>query len=53
MWYEGNICNMYFNDLVMYVKKGVLEVELVGMCFNMVGVSDGILMGIDGMSYLL
>src|SRR5205085_11564386 len=35
------------------VKKGVLESGAVPMRFNTVGVSDGISMGTDGMSYSL
>jgi len=53
MWYEGNTCNMHLNDLAALVKQGVQEAGLVGMRFNTVGVSDGISMGTDGMSYSL
>ncbi len=53
MWYEGNTCNMHLNDLAAEVKKGVEEVGLIGMRFNTIGVSDGISMGTDGMSYSL
>ncbi|UCC52831.1 MAG: dihydroxy-acid dehydratase, partial [Anaerolineaceae bacterium] len=53
MWYEGNTCNMHLNDLSAQVKKGVEEAGLVGMRFNTIGVSDGISMGTDGMSYSL
>lgn len=53
MWYEGNTCNMHLNDLAAVVKKGVDEAGLVGMRFNTIGVSDGISMGTDGMSYSL
>ena len=35
------------------VKKGVRAAGLVGMRFNTIGVSDGISMGTDGMSYSL
>ncbi len=52
-WYEGNPCNMHLNDLSGRVKKGVVEADLVGMQFNTIGVSDGISMGTDGMSYSL
>ena len=52
-WYEGNTCNMHLNDLAAYVKGGVVEAGLVGMRFNTIGVSDGISMGTDGMSYSL
>ncbi len=53
MWYEGNSCNMHLNDLAAKVKEGVVAVDLVGMRFNTIGVSDGISMGTDGMSYSL
>jgi dihydroxy-acid dehydratase len=53
VWYEGNSCNMHLNDLAAEVKKGVVEADMVGMRFNTIGVSDGISMGTDGMSYSL
>ncbi len=53
VWYEGNPCNMHLNDLAAEVKRGVVDVDLVGMRFNTIGVSDGISMGTDGMSYSL
>ncbi|GJM25834.1 MAG: dihydroxy-acid dehydratase [Phycisphaerae bacterium] len=52
-WYEGNTCNMHLNDLAASVKGGVVEAGFVGMRFNTIGVSDGISMGTDGMSYSL
>ncbi|MCB8960373.1 MAG: dihydroxy-acid dehydratase [Ardenticatenales bacterium] len=53
VWYEGNTCNMHLNDLAAYVKEGVVAAGLVGLRFNTIGVSDGISMGTDGMSYSL
>jgi len=53
MWYEGNSCNMHLNGLAANVKEGVEAAGLVGMRFNTIGVSDGISMGTDGMSYSL
>ena len=53
VWYEGNTCNMHLNDLAAYVKEGVQEAGMVGMRFNTIGVSDGISMGTNGMSYSL
>ena len=53
VWYEGNTCNMHLNDLAAQVKEGVVAAGLVGMRFNTIGVSDGISMGTDGMSYSL
>jgi len=53
VWYEGNTCNMHLNQLSEEVKKGVVESGLIGMRFNTIGVSDGISMGTDGMSFSL
>ena len=53
VWYEGNPCNMHLLDLSQHVKAGVQSAGLVGMRFNTVGVSDGISMGTDGMSFSL
>ena len=53
VWYEGNTCNMHLLDLAEKVKEGVEAAGLVGMRFNTIGVSDGISMGTDGMSYSL
>lgn len=53
MWYEGNTCNMHLDTLAAKVKEGVEAAGLVGMRFNTIGVSDGISMGTDGMSFSL
>jgi dihydroxy-acid dehydratase len=53
VWYEGNPCNMHLNDLASRVKSGVEEAGAVGMRFNTIGVSDGISMGTEGMSFSL
>jgi len=53
VWYEGNTCNMHLNDLAARVREGVRAAGLVGMRFNTIGVSDGISMGTDGMSFSL
>ncbi|WP_153555892.1 dihydroxy-acid dehydratase [Roseimaritima sediminicola] len=53
VWYEGNTCNMHLLDLGEKVKQGVQAAGLVGMRFNTIGVSDGISMGTEGMSYSL
>ncbi len=53
MWYEGNSCNMHLLDLAADVKAGVTDAGMVGMRFNTIGVSDGISMGTDGMSFSL
>lgn len=53
VWYEGNPCNMHLLDLAEKVKAGVQEADLVGMRFNTIGVSDGMSMGTEGMSFSL
>ncbi|MAX23435.1 MAG: dihydroxy-acid dehydratase [Phycisphaeraceae bacterium] len=53
VWYDGNPCNMHLNDFGTKVKTGVEEAGMVGMRFSTIGVSDGISMGTDGMSYSL
>ena len=53
VWWEGNTCNMHLNDLAARVKEGMAPAGLVGMRFNTIGVSDGIAMGTEGMSYSL
>jgi len=53
VWYEGNSCNMHLNGLAAKVKEGVVSAGLVGMRFNTIGVSDGMSMGTEGMSYSL
>ena len=53
VWFEGNSCNMHLLNLGEKVKEGVEEAKLVGFRFNTIGVSDGISMGTDGMSYSL
>src|SRR5829696_388792 len=53
VWYEGNPCNMHLADLGNKVKRGCEQAGLIGMRFNTVGVSDGISMGTDGMSFSL
>ena len=53
VWYEGNTCNMHLMDLAAKVKEGVVAADMVGMRFNTIGVSDGISMGTDGMSFSL
>jgi dihydroxy-acid dehydratase len=53
VWFEGNSCNMHLLHLAEKVKEGVKAAGMVGMRFNTVGVSDGISMGTDGMSFSL
>jgi len=51
--YEGNPCNMHLNELATHVKKGTEQVNLIGLIFNTIGVSDGISMGTPGMRFSL
>ncbi len=53
VWYEGNNCNMHLLGLAEKVKEGVEAAGLKGMRFNTVGVSDGMSMGTEGMSFSL
>ncbi|MDJ0874435.1 MAG: dihydroxy-acid dehydratase [Desulfobacterales bacterium] len=53
VWFEGNPCNMHLNHLAAVVKEGVDAAGMVGLRFNTIGVSDGISMGTEGMSYSL
>ena len=53
VWYDGNPCNMHLNKLADKVKEGVVAAGMLGMRFNTIGVSDGISMGTDGMSFSL
>jgi dihydroxy-acid dehydratase len=52
-WYEGNPCNKHLLDLAGAVKEGVEAEAMVGFRFNTIGVSDGLSMGTEGMSYSL
>src|SRR6056297_1164526 len=51
--YEGNPCNMHLNELAKHAKQGTSNVDIVGLIFNTIGVSDGISMGTPGMRYSL
>jgi len=53
VWYDGNTCNMHLLRLADKVREGVQRAGLVGMRFNTIGVSDGMAMGTEGMSYSL
>ena len=53
MWLEGNPCNVHLADLAEHIKASVESEELLGMRFGTVGVSDGMSMGTEGMSYSL
>ncbi len=53
VWFEGNPCNMHLLSLAERVKEGVQASGLTAFRFNTIGVSDGISMGTDGMSFSL
>ena len=53
MWYDGNPCNMHLGLLADAVREGASKAGLVGYRFFTIGVSDGITMGTEGMSYSL
>ncbi len=53
VWWEGNTCNMHLDELAAHTRRGVMDAGLVGLRFNTIGVSDGISMGTEGMSYSL
>ncbi len=53
MWFEGNPCNMHLLSLAEKVKESVAAAGMIGLRFNTIGVSDGISMGTEGMSYSL
>lgn len=56
-WYlsppQGNPCNMHLLGLAEKVKQGVRSAGMIGYRFNTIGVSDGISMGTNGMSFSL
>ncbi len=53
MGYEGNTCNMHLNHMAALVKKEMLQEHLNGLCFNTIGISDGLTNGTEGMRYSL
>jgi dihydroxy-acid dehydratase len=53
MWYDGNPCNMHLGLLADAVQEGARAAGLVAFRFFTIGVSDGISMGTEGMSYSL
>jgi dihydroxy-acid dehydratase len=53
MWYDGNPCNMHLGGLADAVQEGARAAGLVAFRFFTIGVSDGISMGTEGMSYSL
>jgi dihydroxy-acid dehydratase len=53
MWYDGNTCNMHLDRLAAAVRTSIIDAGLVGLRFNTIGVSDGLSMGTEGMSFSL
>ncbi|HOA39175.1 MAG TPA: dihydroxy-acid dehydratase, partial [Flavihumibacter sp.] len=53
MGYDGNTCNMHLNDLSKVIKQSIWDLDLVGLMFHTIGVSDGMSNGTDGMRYSL
>lgn len=51
--WAGNPCNMHLNDLAAIVTDALKTVELNGLTFNTIGVSDAISMGTFGMNFSL
>lgn len=51
--YQGNPCNMHLNGLAQSAKESLDKLDLVGLVFHTIGVSDGISMGTYGMRYSL
>ncbi|MCA8986388.1 MAG: dihydroxy-acid dehydratase [Planctomycetaceae bacterium] len=53
IWYDGNPCNMHLDRLATAARDSIKQSDLIGMRFNAIGVSDGISMGTEGMSFSL
>ncbi|PWN50304.1 putative ILV3-dihydroxy-acid dehydratase mitochondrial precursor [Violaceomyces palustris] len=53
VWYEGNPCNAHLLGVGKRIKQSVNDAGLTGYQFGTVGVSDGISMGTEAMSYSL
>jgi dihydroxy-acid dehydratase len=53
VWFDGNPCNAHLLTLATAVKEAVSKAGLMGMRFNTIGVSDGMAMGTEGMSFSL
>lgn len=51
--FQGNPCNMHLNDLAREIKKGIDNIDLWGIIFHTIGVSDGIANGTEGMNFSL
>lgn len=54
VWYQGNPCNVHLLELGTQTKEHIdKDPHMVGMQFNVVGVSDGMSMGTKGMTFSL
>jgi len=51
--WEGNPCNMHLNALAADIRNSINKVDLIGLVYNTIGVSDGISMGTSGMRFSL
>ncbi|MBE8719400.1 dihydroxy-acid dehydratase [Sphingobacterium pedocola] len=51
--YAGNPCNMHLNELASIVADAMKVVDLTGLTFNTIGVSDAMSMGTQGMNFSL
>lgn len=51
--YAGNPCNMHLNELAAIVVDAMKPIDLNGLTFNTIGVSDAISMGTAGMNFSL
>ena len=51
--YDGNPCNMHLSRLADLCRQSIMDEGLLGMRFSTIGVSDGIAMGTEGMSFSL
>lgn len=51
--YAGNPCNMHLNELAAIVADAMKVVDLTGLTFNTIGVSDAMSMGTKGMNFSL
>ena len=50
---SGNPCNMHLNQLAETVTKSLKGIEINGMLFNTISISDAMTMGTQGMKYSL
>lgn len=51
--WEGNPCNMHLNGLAVDIRNSINKVDLIGLVYHTIGVSDGISMGTSGMRFSL